>query len=163
MKLNKIVSLFSAAAVAASMVIVPMKAAVPVMAADAASAAEDESNKMIEKMNLLKGLDIFDGLSMKETRYVERGEFVTAISKFFYDDPQGAEDTARMLSLITVDDKFDSQGYMTIEEAAKYAVIALGYKSFAEEKGGSADDYYVQAKAIGILNGITNEQQKVLF
>lgn len=151
MKLKKIISLLSAAIMIIGM------AAMPITAADT------EDSKITEEMELLKGLNILDALPMAESRYIERGEFVKALSMFFYDEPQDPEATARVLGFISSGEEFESQLYMTIEEAAKYSVISLGYRRFADENGGTDDAYMLQARTLGVMNGITKDKEMVLM
>ncbi len=149
--MKKFISLLCMAAITFSMAVMPVSSAA-------------SSNEKFEVMaQTLKGLEIFDATSMTETRYIERGEFIGALSKFLYKNEMDPRTAAISSGMMTADDKFEEELYITLAEAAKYAVIALGYKSLTDEKGGSDEAYVSQAKMLGVFDGITSDAYNILL
>lgn len=70
----------------------------------------------------------------------------------------GAVYTLAGLGILSGDEdrSFHPEDQITLQEAAKILVSALGYQTLAEEKGGYPTGYQFQASRLGVLDGLTD-------
>ncbi len=114
------------------------------------SAAETDGMKE----NILKGLGI-----VTETR-INKEIYINSLGKLMYADSSlfSAEEIARQSGMIDENEGFKSSDSITVNDATKYAVIALGYKVQADLSGNYTD----VAARIGLLKGISESGEKRL-
>ena len=131
------------------------------------SASAEEQPETGVKSNEEKVIEYVLGGSAFETETVTRGEFVSAAVKLMgYSETlnikEGFKDvkkdspinTALSLEWISEGEKFEPQNEMTLNEAVKVAVSALGYKVAAQAQGGYPSGYIAQANKIRLLQGV---------
>lgn len=115
------------------------------------SMAAELSDTVAQKLAVLNGI----GISLAES--VDKDDYIYSLAGFLYDDAQNtgtAEEIARRIGIIEAGEVYES-GKLTYQEAAKYAVITLGYKPFAEQKGATDETYIELALQLGITKGVT--------
>ncbi len=99
-------------------------------------------------------VDALRELGIYQENPVTYDKFITSLAGFYYDDPAdigSAETFARSLGMIESEEVYKGQSALTIGEALKLAVIALGYKPVL-----GADGNYVQkATEVGIADKIS--------
>lgn len=134
--LKKITTLLCAAAITA--------AALPAVGYSQSNAADD-------KASLLYAVGIEDGTAGSKAT---RDYFVKALSGFVYNAEEkiSPEVYARNVGITEFGEVYDGSEKLTVEEALKYAVIALGYKEYAASKGDNG--YNGVAASIGLTSGV---------
>lgn len=135
----------------------------------AANAINEEYGYKIEVLNALGITDIkVSGFSPAES--VTREMFSEGIAAMMVEDasamgiePTGdleAEDTGMLflksIGIIngTEENVFEPNSNITLEQAVKIAVSALGFAEISDYKGGYSSGYMTEAKRIGLLDGV---------
>ena len=136
-----------------------------------AAEAEDGS-PFCREVEIVKSLGLIDDLKDDaESDFVTRIEFAAILAKLlkvetakkqiYADVPEMSEYSAYVAALadmgiISKDDKFRPNEYITAAEAIKMTVCALGYKINAENYGGYPTGYFVCAARIGLYSGMSD-------
>lgn len=98
---------------------------------------------------------ILTGLGIMVEGNVNHETFINSMAVFLTDNPEDTEAFARRTGILGAGDEYKGRGTMTLDEAVKYAVIALGYKDRAESYGGFPEGYRQVAASLGLTEGIT--------
>lgn len=116
------------------------------LAVSAVGAASD----ITEIKSALEGIDIILPEMLPK---ITKDDYVNALSKLLYEDASvigNPEKIARMTGMIETVEQYDGKDSMPLNEALKYAVVTLGYKSSAANTGG----YVSMASSLGLTDGI---------
>lgn len=146
--MKKFIAFISTLALTVNLMVVPA----------ATAAAADNA----DKIQLLKGLGVIDVVNLQYYAFINRGPFLNAVSKLLFDYDTDPESAARTTGMISVNDEFVPDEYMPVHEAVKYAVIALGYKVYADKLGGDESAYMNEAQTLGLLEGVFSAKDEML-
>lgn len=105
-----------------------------------------------EKSSVLSAMGIDDESVRGQAT---RDYLVTALSGFIYDPEEKipAEEFARLVGITEFGQDYKGDEKITVKEALKYAVITLGYKTYAESKGDGG--FESVASELGLTDGVT--------
>lgn len=98
--------------------------------------------------------EVLQELGVYSERIGTNGGFIEALSGFLYENPDAlgsVEAIARSTGMIESDEEYNSSTPITVQQAYKYAVIALGYKVPAESSG-----YTEMAARLGLTDGVNS-------
>ncbi|MBQ7986227.1 MAG: hypothetical protein IJ304_03055, partial [Clostridia bacterium] len=92
-------------------------------------------------------------LGIYQENLVTYDGFTKSIAGFFYDNPDeiSAEEFAKSVGMLEANEEYKGQSALTVGNALKLAVIALGYKPVLGENG----NYIQKASQVGIADGIS--------
>lgn len=97
--------------------------------------------------------DVLRGLGVYQENPVTYDNFINSLAGFLYENPSevgNAESIARSIGMIEADEVYFGTSVLTVEEACRLAVIALGYKPALGTNG----NYVQKASELGIADGI---------
>ena len=93
---------------------------------------------------------------------ITKDDYINGIAKLLFEEPSvigTPESIARNTGMIEIIENYDGKDIITVNEAVKYSVIALGYKSHAQTMGG----YMGVAASYGISDCIDSSDYGGVF
>ena len=113
----------------------------------------------IAAAEILSGLGIVKDISLKK---FTKNHYIKALSGFLYDEVKESEEVvARNAGMLEAGEIFRGTDIITIDEAVKYSVITLGYKSLAWEYGGDYNAYLKIATDLDLTEGINVTEGRI--
>lgn len=126
--------------------------------------ADGENLPESDIISVLKDLNVWASYNtdeFKADRLMYRSEYIKSILNILSENGDGEigiskeqAEFAQSLGIIADADNIEAQRPITLSEAAKVSVNALGYKELAEKKGGYPYGYLYAANSLSLLNGI---------
>lgn len=105
---------------------------------------------------------VLDGVGILNDDIQTYDGFVMALAEFLYENPEqmgSAEDIARYTGMLSLNDSYKGTAKITYGDAAKFAVVALGYDLEVEQNGGGVSSYINKAGELGLLDGISGKAE----
>jgi len=104
---------------------------------------------------LLSRLGVYNG---DATTY---DTFINSVAGYLFENPESmgnAENIAKSAGMIDYESRYSGEEKLTVNEALKFAVVALGYKTTAESLGG----YTQTAAQLGLTDGVAGNGSELL-
>ena len=121
-----------------------------ILATTFVSASSESTDNMHDKFSIVSALGIDNG---SVSGFVTKDYYISSLMGFFYEngDKPSVENFARYIGIVDYGKSYNGKENLTVDEAFKYAVIALGYKPYAEETG----NYSGLISKLGLTEGVT--------
>lgn len=126
---------------------------------NASVSAGTEQNTATETAEALKALNL-----LTDEKKITHDSFVYSLAGFLYDNPESVgtpQELAAAMGMVDSTDEFKGTQIITVDEALKYAVVALGYKPRAIMSG--ASNYRGIAAELGIIDGVKAGGAEILL
>jgi len=118
-----------------------------------------EQNTAAESAEALKALNL-----LTDEKKITHDSFVYSLAGFLYDNPESIgtpQELAVAMGMVDSADEFKGAQIITVDEALKYAVVALGYKPRVVMSG--TNNYRGIAAELGITDGVKAGGAEILL